>query len=192
MASEAVPFIEQNLMPGEWLIASARIHSATVTVPAVLLALPGILLVVGLVLGQNGLPRIILGCALAVFLGLVVLDHMIQRATTEFGLTDKRIVIKSGWVTTQVREMPLGQVEAIRLEQEIFGKLFGFGSLVTIGSGGTRRTCANIADPFDFYKRVQEQVRMVQDLDCPRDVADVPSAGFNVQRCWVPHSSGRR
>ncbi len=126
-----------------------------------LLAVPGILVVIGLVMGENGLPLAI-GGVLTAFLALLVLVLMMQRATTEFGLTDKRIVSKSGWVTTQVREMPLGKVEAIRIEQGIFGKMFGFGTLVTIGSGGTCRACVNIAEPFDFYKRVQEQVALAQ------------------------------
>ena len=162
MAGESVPFIEQNLMPGERLLASTRIHSATVTVPTVLLAVPVILVVIGLVLGQNGLPLAIIGGVLAAVVALIALALMIRRATTEFGLTDKRIVIKSGWVTTRVREMPLGRVEAIRVEQGILGKIFGFGSLVAIGTGGTRRACESIVEPFDFYKSVQEQVARVQ------------------------------
>jgi uncharacterized membrane protein YdbT with pleckstrin-like domain len=71
--------------------------------------------------------ELLLGGVLLTFLALVVVVLMVQQATTEFGLTDRRIVIKSGWVTTQVREMPLGKVEAIRVEQGILGKSFGFG-----------------------------------------------------------------
>jgi uncharacterized membrane protein YdbT with pleckstrin-like domain len=165
MAGESIPFIEQNLMPGERLLASTRIHSATVTVPAILVVVPGILVVIGLVIlvmGQNGLPLAIIGAVLAALMALIVLSLIVRRATTEFGLTDKRIVIKSGWVTTQVREMPLGKVEATRIEQGLLGKVFGFGSLVIIGSGGTRRYCETIGKPFEFYKSVQEQVARVQ------------------------------
>ncbi len=162
MSPQGASYIEQNLMSGERLIASARIHSAVVTVPAVLFAVACVLLVVGLALGEKGVLLAILGGALAALLGPVALAYLIVRATTEFGLTDKRIIVKSGWVSTQVREMPLGKVEAIRVEQGIIGKMFGFGNLVTIGTGGTRRACATIAQPFDFYRRVQEQVARVQ------------------------------
>jgi len=40
--------------------------------------------------------------------------------------------------------------------------VFGYGTLVFKGSGGTRRRCKNIEAPFEFYKRVQEQVAAAQ------------------------------
>ena len=162
MAGESVPFIEQHLMPGERLLASGGIHSVVVIIPALALLAAVILGLIGLDRGQQGFPLIIGSAVLGVVLTLVVIARMIRRATTEFGLTDKRLVIKSGWVTTNVEEMPLGKVEAIRVEQGIVGKLFGFGSLVAVGSGGTQRTYENIADPFGFYKRVQQQVALAQ------------------------------
>jgi uncharacterized membrane protein YdbT with pleckstrin-like domain len=162
MSPQSATYLEHNLMSGERLIASARIHSAVVTVPAFLFAVACVLLLVGLVMGQNGVLLAFLGGILATLLGPVTLANMIVRATTEFGLTDKRVIVKSGWLTTQVREMPLGKVETIRVKQGIVGKIFGFGTLVAVGSGGTRRACATIAEPFDFYRRVQEQVARVQ------------------------------
>jgi uncharacterized membrane protein YdbT with pleckstrin-like domain len=86
----------------------------------------------------------------------------IERLTTEFSCTDRRILIKSGLLTTQLREMPLGKVEALLMQQGVFGKLFGYGTLVFKGSGGTRRSCRNMESPFEFYKKVQEQVAAAQ------------------------------
>lgn len=71
-------------------------------------------------------------------------------------------MIKSGLLTTYLREMPLGKVEALLMRQGVFGKLFGYGTLIFKGSGGTHRTCRDIEAPFDFYKRVQEQVAAAQ------------------------------
>ena len=87
---------------------------------------------------------------------------VIKRLSTEFSCTDRRILIKAGLITTQLREMPLAKVEALSMFQRLFGKLFGYGTLVFKGSGGTRRTCESIEHPFDFYKRVQEQVAISQ------------------------------
>ncbi len=99
---------------------------------------------------------------MAVAGGILVLAKVIARHTTEFCCTDKRILIKSGFITTQLREMPLAKVEALLVQQGLLGKVFGWGTLVFKGSGGTRRTCANIEAPFDFYKRVREQVAATQ------------------------------
>jgi hypothetical protein len=61
-----------------------------------------------------------------------------------------------------LEEMPLTKVEALLVEQRLFGKLFGCGTLVFKGSGGTKCTCRNIENPLIFYKRVQEQVALAQ------------------------------
>src|SRR5262249_12320363 len=66
----------------------------------------------------------------------------------------RRDCTQSGLLTTQVREMPLGKVEALLMRQGLIGKLLGYGTLVFKGSGGTRRACKNIAAPFEFYRRV--------------------------------------
>jgi hypothetical protein len=82
MAAEPVPFIEQNLMSGERLVVSTRNHSATVTAPAAFLALPALILVIGLVMRQNGVAVAVLGGLLLTFLALAVVVLMIERATT--------------------------------------------------------------------------------------------------------------
>src|SRR5262249_48657360 len=102
------------------------------------------------------------GCVISVGAAVRVLALLVERLTTEFSCTDRRILIKSGLITTRLRDMPLAKVEALLMEQRLFGKLFGYGTLVFKGSGGTRRTCHNIEQPFDFYKRVQEQVAVAQ------------------------------
>jgi hypothetical protein len=58
--------------------------------------------------------------------------------------------------------MPLTKVEALLLQQCFFGKILGYGSLVFKGSGGTLGACKNSEAPFDFYRRVQEQVAGAQ------------------------------
>jgi len=93
----------------------------------------------------------------------IACGNVVERMTTEFSCTDRRILIKSGLLTTQLREMPLGKIEALLMQQGLFGKLFGYETLDFKGSGGTRRTRSNIEAPFDFYKRVQEQVAAAQD-----------------------------
>src|SRR5207248_83791 len=91
-----------------------------------------------------------------------VIGFLVERKSTEFSCTDRRILIKSGLITTRLREMPLAKVEPLRMDQGLLGKIFGYGTLIFKGSGGTQRTCKNIEKPFDFYKKVHEQVALVQ------------------------------
>jgi uncharacterized membrane protein YdbT with pleckstrin-like domain len=91
-------------------------------------------------------------------MGLVVISFFVTRRTTEFLVTEKRVVFKSGVVTTQVEGIPLAQIETIRVDQGAFGKMFGYGTVVVKGTGGSEIECKDIGAPFLFSSRVQEQV----------------------------------
>jgi uncharacterized membrane protein YdbT with pleckstrin-like domain len=155
-------YITQHLMSGERLVAVTRIHPVVMLLPAILGGLGLLLSLVGVIATEERMGFACVGITFAMFAGLVVLVLLVQRSTTEFSCTDRRLLIKSGLFTIQLREMPLAKVETLVMQQGLFGKIFGFGTLVFKGSGGTRRTCNLIEAPFDFYKRVQEQVAAAQ------------------------------
>lgn len=156
------PYIRQNLMPGERLVGITRIHPMVLVAPIIVAAFGLFLSLVGIIVGGSGIASAVIGIPMVVIAGIGVLKLLIERLTTEFSCTDRRILIKAGLITTQLREMPLAKIEALLMEQGLFGKIFGYGTLVFKGSGGTRRTCKSIEDPFEFYKRVQEQVAVAQ------------------------------
>jgi len=110
-------YIQANLMPGERLIAITRVHPMVLVVPGVLSVLGLILGLIGLAAGNGAIVFLAVpGIFAAVTGGFVVLAMFIERLTTEFSCTDRRILIKSGLLTTQLREMPLGKVEALFME----------------------------------------------------------------------------
>lgn len=155
-------YISRNLMAGEHLVCVTRIHPLVI-VPHAILSGYGLLAgSIGFLIG-DGAAVIGAGGMLIFGLGsLAVLALLIERMTTEYACTDRRICIRSGVLTKKLREMPLSKVEALLLEQSLFGRLFGYGTLVFNGSGGTRRMCKNIEGPVDFHRQVQEQVALAQ------------------------------
>lgn len=156
-------YITTHLMPGEHLIAVSRVHPMVMLAPGIVAAFGLLLSLIGIAVGkERGIAIAFVGFSTAIIAGIGVLVLLIERLTTEFSCTDRRILIKSGLLTTSLREMPLGKVEALLMQQGLFGKIFGYGTLVFKGSGGTRRTCKSMELPFDFYKRVQEQVAAAQ------------------------------
>ncbi len=155
-------YIRQNLMPGETLVAITRIHPMVLVAPGVMAALGLLLSLVGIIAGGTGVVLAVFGVPMAFIAGVVVLSLLIRRVGTEYSCTDRRILIKAGLVRTQLRDMPLAKVEALVMTQGLFGKIFGYGTLIFKGSGGTRRACDHIEDPFTFYKRVQERVAAAQ------------------------------
>ena len=154
-------YIDQHFMPDERLIALSRIHWLALVPAGIVAALGLVLAALGLVLGS--VEFAVIGIVTAVIAGLFVLALLEERLSTEFSCTDRRILIKSGLLATHLREMPLAQVEALFMRQGLFGKIFGYGTVVFSGSGGTKRTCKNVEAPFDFYSRVQEAVAAVRE-----------------------------
>ena len=69
---------------------------------------------------------------------------MIDRATSEFVITNKRVMIKVGLVSRKTVEMNLAKVESVNVEQTIMGRLFGYGTITVVGTGGTREAFAMI------------------------------------------------
>ena len=84
------------------------------------------------------------------------ISPLIQRATSEFVITNKRVIIKVGLIARRTLEMNISKIESINVNQGIFGRLFGYGTIVVIGTGGTREGFNGIADPLAFRKKFQE------------------------------------
>jgi membrane protein YdbS with pleckstrin-like domain len=143
---------------GERIIATARLGLGSIvgTLIFFLIVAPVLLLPTVALLGDQA--AWVVGGLWMSLMGLVVIMFLVARRTTEFLLTDKRVVIKSGVLTTQLEAIPLAQIEAIHLNQGVFGKAFGYGTVVLKGTGGSEQECKDIDTPLLFYGRVQEQV----------------------------------
>jgi uncharacterized membrane protein YdbT with pleckstrin-like domain len=86
-------------------------------------------------------------------------------ATSEFGVTNKRVLIKTGLVRRRTVEMFLNKVENIGVDQSVMGRLIGSGNLTITGSGGTQEQFKHIGRPLDFRRQVHEQISDVVKRD---------------------------
>ena len=90
----------------------------------------------------------------ALTLGLLPL---IDYWTSEFAVTNKRVIMKMGWISRRVLELNLHKIESVNVDQSLLGRLLGYGTITIIGTGGTRETFDRIAHPLPFRKAFQEQ-----------------------------------
>ena len=142
-------YVEQNLMPGEEVTYRATLHWIIYVVP-VLLGVLGLILLLSSVVG--------FGVALLVVSGFFALSRWITARTSEFAVTNKRVIIKVGLIRRHTLELLLSKVESIGVDQGIIGRIVGYGSIVVIGTGGTKEPFKNIAAPLEFRKQVQAHV----------------------------------
>lgn len=84
------------------------------------------------------------------------LAPLIERYADEFAITNKRVIIKTGWLSRKTVEMSLARIESVKVEQSIMGRILGYGTVKMIGTGGTRGTLRNISNPLVFRKIFQE------------------------------------
>jgi uncharacterized membrane protein YdbT with pleckstrin-like domain len=82
---------------------------------------------------------------------------LIDYWTSEFAVTNKRVIMKMGWISRRVLELNLHKIESVNVDQSLLGRLLGYGTITVIGTGGTRETFDRIAHSLAFRKAFQEQ-----------------------------------
>jgi uncharacterized membrane protein YdbT with pleckstrin-like domain len=86
---------------------------------------------------------------------LLLLAAYIRMMTSEFAVTNKRIIIKTGWISRKTLEMNLAQIENIGVDQGILGRILGYGTIKVSGTGGVAQPFPGITNPLEFRKSLQ-------------------------------------
>jgi len=140
-----VGYIESNLLADEKIIYKARLHGIIFVKPVALIVLGVIFLFIQPIIGS-----------LVVVIGVVaVIPPLIDYLSSEFGVTNKRVIIKMGFLRRRTVELLLRQVEAISVDQSVLGRMLDFGSVTLTGTGGVREVFHNISAPLEFRRRIQ-------------------------------------
>jgi uncharacterized membrane protein YdbT with pleckstrin-like domain len=144
-------YVDGTLLPGEEVTFRTYLHWLIFARAALVLAIG----LITLVLGYSWSPALWLGVAFIV-LGLIAwLAAYIQRKTSEFAVTNKRIIVKVGILRRRTIEMLLRQIEALEVNQNLRGRMFGYGTVIIIGTGGTREPFDKVSAPLEFRRAAQ-------------------------------------
>jgi uncharacterized membrane protein YdbT with pleckstrin-like domain len=166
-----VSYVDSQLLPNEVVRYRARLHRSLFIVPSIF----GVLAVGTMVFAfaQHSLWWVVLGLA---GLGAVTLvPAWLKYTTSEFAVTDKRVIIKVGWIRRRTVETMLAKVEGVGVDQNLTGRLSGFGTIVVTGTGGTKEEFDRIADPLEFRRQVQAAIAAA---DESRSTISAPEAGY--------------
>lgn len=69
---------------------------------------------------------------------------------TEFVITNLRVILKTGILSIKSFEINLSKIETVKIEQTLMGRIFNYGNVIIIGSGGTVERIENINHPIEF------------------------------------------
>jgi uncharacterized membrane protein YdbT with pleckstrin-like domain len=147
-------YVDRNLLPGETVEYRAHLHPVIFLQPAVF-ALLGIGFVIVALANQNLSWFQWLGALFLLYAAGVAVPRMVLYGTSEFAITNKRVVIKVGLINRHTLEMLLTKVETIRVDQGLLARLIGYGTIVVTGTGGTNEPFTSIANPLEFRRQVQ-------------------------------------
>jgi len=127
-------YLDESLAPGENIVARFPLHWTAKwrLIVYLLLAIPT------------------LGIAL-----LAAIYEWIRLRSIEMGVTNRRVVRKTGIVSRQTEELRLASIETIDLRQTAWGRMLGFGDVVLTGRGESAVIFSRLANPLEAKRAIE-------------------------------------
>ena len=147
-------YIDKNLMHGEQIIHRSKLHWIVFLGPI-------IFAFIGFILFTGGKELVLIGVFLLLVAIIWMISAFISFKTSEFGISNKRVLIKIGFIRRNSLETLLTKVEGIQVDQGILGRILNYGSIIIKGTGGTSNPFYKIEAPMEFRKKVQEQIALI-------------------------------
>ena len=158
-------YIERSLGDGEKIVARAHFPWVyTISAWArFLVPLTVLMVLVSFTQGRpapfstdDPLTWLIILTAVATLFGFYLFAMLLAlRATTEIGVTSHRFVEKTGLFALRTNEIALHNIEGVRVNQSVAGRVFNYGTVRIEGTGVDAVTTPSIADPVAFVKAIQ-------------------------------------
>ena len=127
-------YIEQVLGRDERLVATARVTGWVYLTPAIITI-----------------------CTFGLLFPLLLIPY-VQIRTTDLGVTNKRVIAKTGLIRRHTIEQRIQKIESIRVTQGIIGRMFNYGTIMIHGTGGATTPIALVAKPFVFKSAVESVI----------------------------------
>src|SRR5580658_7415437 len=143
-------YVEKVLQPGETVRYAGTLNWVIFLPGFALLAFAIVGLIVMAV--SPGMGRgahifsIIVGVAF-LFGILHLISAWVRRMATEIAVTNHRIIYKTGLISRRSVEMNMDKVESVDVVQDIFGRLFDYGTVTIRGTGAGLEPLVTINSP---------------------------------------------
>ena len=126
-------YIDESLAPGETIIARGKWPTIFWVGAWAALLLLGIIVV-----------------GIFIFAGMAI-----KMMTTDFAVTNRRVILKEGWLNRKTHELSVESVEGVSLDQSIWARIFGYGRVVVTGTGEARILFPPMAHPVEFRRAIE-------------------------------------
>lgn len=153
------PAAPANLVESERVLLRERIHPVAAYIWVIVAV--GVALLYLLMLSSGGEAGTGFAVALMImfWVGIpgAVVGYLRVRWST-CTVTTRRVAIKAGVINRRSLETLLTKVESVAVKQGPLGALFGYGTIVVVGTGGTQEPFSGVRNPQNFRLCVQRQI----------------------------------
>ena len=150
-------YVRRVLQPGETVVYDTKLHWVIYIRAILLLVVCVILFAAAVFTSDNQNLSLALEIAAAIFALLALssaLRAFVRRATTELAVTDHRVIYKTGLLARHTIEMNRDKVESVDVDQTLLGRIFGYGTIIVRGTGGSLEPIRTIGDPLTFRSNI--------------------------------------
>ena len=144
-------YIDETLLPDEHVVYRTALHWIIFLRPVLVILVGLALLIAFRTVPLVGAPVLLLGV-------LLLFAPLVAYWSTEFGVTNKRMIVKVGFIRRRTLELLLRQVEALSVDQSLSGRMLDYGTITLSGTGGVREVFHRVREPLELRRRIQGQV----------------------------------
>ena len=80
---------------------------------------------------------------------------LVSMRFVEQGLTNKRAIYKEGIIGRKTNEIKLTSIETVEVDQGVFGRIFGYGSVKITGRGISDLVFRNVDNPLTVKRNIE-------------------------------------
>jgi hypothetical protein len=86
---------------------------------------------------------------------LIIASAYVTLKISELVITDRRVLIKVGFMQRRTFEMFISKIESVAVTQSVIGKMLNYGTVEIRGTGGSSESFATIVAPLHFRDAIQ-------------------------------------
>ena len=127
-------YIEESLSKGEKVVEQFKLHWFS--------KLP---MIIWLILAPFTIGATLIGA----------IWEFLKLRSLEYGVTNKRVISKSGIISRKTEEMKVSSIETVEIKQGVLGRIFGYGTIKVTGQGVSDVVFDKIDDPMSVKKAIE-------------------------------------
>lgn len=85
----------------------------------------------------------------------IALYEFLRLRFIEQGVTNKRVVLKKGIISRKTDEMKLTSIETVEIDQGVWARIFGFGTVKVTGRGISDVVYKGVDDPMAVKRQIE-------------------------------------